>query len=110
MNLTPPTVENGWTGKIHYKSSENYTYCSRPILEDWRTVDGVVDCGICIKAEQAGRNYRELSMLRETNAVLMDALREIEIHHVEQNRIKGRDESRSATLRIIRDAIAKGES
>lgn len=38
---------------------------------------------------------------------LLAALREIEAHHVEQNRIKGRDESHSRTLRIARAAIAK---
>lgn len=38
---------------------------------------------------------------------LAAALRELEAHHVEQNRQKGRDESRSTTLRIIRAALAK---
>jgi len=38
---------------------------------------------------------------------LLDALKEIEAHHVEQNRIKGREENRSTTLRIARAAIAK---
>jgi hypothetical protein len=36
----------------------------------------------------------------------VDVLREIEAHHVEQNRLKGRDESRSKTLRLVREAIA----
>jgi hypothetical protein len=34
------------------------------------------------------------------------ALREVEAHHVEQNRIKGRDESRSTTLRIVRSVLS----
>lgn len=38
---------------------------------------------------------------------LLAALLEIEAHHVNQNRIKFRDESRSHTLRIVRAAIAK---
>jgi len=40
---------------------------------------------------------------------LLAALEEIEAHHVEQNRIKGRDESRSHTLQIARAAIAKAK-
>lgn len=40
---------------------------------------------------------------------LLAALSEIEAHHVEQNRAKGRPESRSRTLRVVRAAIAKAE-
>jgi hypothetical protein len=38
-------------------------------------------------------------------AALVSKLRELEAHHVEQNRLKGRAESRSKTLRIVRDAL-----
>jgi len=38
-------------------------------------------------------------------ARLETALRALEAHHVEQNRLKGRDESRSTTLRLIREAL-----
>lgn len=38
---------------------------------------------------------------------MLAALREVEAHHVEQNRIKGRDEARSHTLNVVRAAIAK---
>lgn len=41
---------------------------------------------------------------------LLAALIEIEVYHVEQNRIKGREESHSRTLRIARAAIAKARS
>ena len=36
---------------------------------------------------------------------LVEALAKIEAHHVEQNQRKGRDESRSTTLRIVREAL-----
>lgn len=42
---------------------------------------------------------------RQRIAGLEAALRAIEAHHVEQNRIKGRDENRSTTLRIVREAL-----
>lgn len=35
----------------------------------------------------------------------IERLRELEAHHVAQNRIKGRDESRSTTLRLTREAL-----
>lgn len=38
---------------------------------------------------------------------LLEALQAIERHHVEQNRLKGRDEGKSKTLTIARAAIAK---
>jgi hypothetical protein len=33
-------------------------------------------------------------------------LTQLEHHHVEQNKIKGRDESRSLTLKLIRQALS----
>lgn len=58
------------------------------------------------------RAHDELDALRaraeraEANAAaLRRALFRIEAHHVEQNRIKGRDESRSNTLRMVRAAL-----
>ncbi|MBP3955456.1 hypothetical protein J8F10_09195 [Gemmata sp. G18] len=38
-------------------------------------------------------------------ADLLEALKEVERHHIEQNRVKGRDASRSKTLAIVRAAI-----
>lgn len=38
-------------------------------------------------------------------AIALRALREVEAHHVEQNRLKGRPESLSKTLRLCRDAL-----
>ncbi len=43
--------------------------------------------------------------LAEENERLRTALDALEAHHVEQNREKRRDESRSTTLRLIRAAI-----
>lgn len=109
MKITPPTIQNAWTGKVHYMG-DHFTQCGRsvnPIQADWRETTDPVDCATCIKSERAGRDYRELRLLRLSQADMLAALLEIEAHHVEQNRIKGRDESRSATLRIARTAIEK---
>lgn len=38
---------------------------------------------------------------------LLEALREVERHHAEQNRARGRDEARSHTLSTVRSAIRK---
>ncbi len=38
---------------------------------------------------------------------MLAALRAVEARHVEQNALRGRDESRSTTLRLVRDAIAR---
>ena len=46
---------------------------------------------------------------RNAHDDLLEALKEVERHHVEQNRAKGRNESRSYTLSIVRAAIAKAE-
>lgn len=50
---------------------------------------------------------QQLYTERTLTTELLNALRNIEHHHVEQNRLKGRDESHSTTLRIARAAIAK---
>ena len=53
-----------------------------------------------------------LFIVRACNAhdALVSTLKAVEAHHVEQNRIKGRDEANSTTLRLIRAALAKAWS
>ena len=41
---------------------------------------------------------------------LAGALRDIEKHHVQQNAWKGRDEARSHTLKVVREALAAYEA
>lgn len=66
-------------------------------LKEFGTIDRLVDA------------YRESKIkVREAEAArerVEAALQEIEAHHVEQNAHKGRDESRSTTLRIARAAL-----
>jgi uncharacterized membrane protein YccC len=51
---------------------------------------------------------QELEHLRREIAAMREALRDIIAHHVEQNRIKGRPETESTTLRIARTALSGG--
>lgn len=63
--------------------------------------------------EVYGRNRHETAAFisRASNAhdKLVEALRAVEAHHVEQNSLKGRPEERSKTLQIVRAALAKVE-
>lgn len=42
-----------------------------------------------------------------SHELLVKALRDVEAHHAKQNQMRGRDESRSFTLRTVRAAIQK---
>lgn len=67
---------------------------------------------IAVTVREAIEQERESNPLLAASPDLLAALEAIEAHHVEQNRAKGRDESRSHTLALARAAIAKakGES
>jgi hypothetical protein len=59
-------------------------------------------------------NAHDILKLANHQAKVIEGMRgflgEVEAHHAEQNRLKGRDESRSKTLAIIRKGIALADA
>lgn len=82
-------------------------------MSDFSTIDEEVRAITEARAAEAlrvtaGYTVEELrAMPDQALGKAMRALHQIEEHHVAQNEYKGRDESRSLTLRIVRAALDK---
>jgi hypothetical protein len=70
-------------------------------IERLRLVEQHAETDQVTAAELAETHAKEIAAMRE-------ALQNIIAHHVEQNRIKGRPETESTTLRIARTALSGG--
>lgn len=97
---TPNTCDNCYLEafKEEFKDGVDFEGWREDLEDGWLSV------------EQLPNQPRQFAQLERTNAALLGALKEIESHHVLQNALKGRPETRSRTLRIARAAIAEAES
>lgn len=71
--------------------------------------DGLVATDETIDTFAQVLECRAKELAVNSHADLLEALKAVESHHVALNARAGRDESRSATLRLVRSAIAKAE-
>lgn len=79
----------------------------------WR-VEDVAGWGICVRALKDKYIAWRLKSQADAHLIaaapeMYEALKEIERHHVEQNRLKNRPEAKSHTLSVIRTALVKAE-
>ena len=68
----------------------------------------VMSSGVSRQCKKGGEcSWHVPVAVRSAMEKMYGALQEIERHHVEQNRLKGRPEERSHTLEVVRAALAK---